>query len=85
MFGDGPGANSLYRRQGLRLGLAPQSREEVVRVELLNSYCQRAEIQAIDFLKIDVEGHELEVLKGAADMLAKGGSGLSNLSMAVAT
>ena len=75
MFGDGSGANSLYQRQGLEggWGLAPQSREEVVRLETLDGYCQRAELQAIDFLKIDVEGHELEVLKGAADMLAKGG------------
>ena len=75
MFGDGSGANSLYQRQGLEggWGLAAQSREEVVRLETLDGCCQRAEIQAIDFIKIDVEGHELEVLRGTTDILAKGG------------
>ena len=35
----------------------------------LDDFCKDA-VKEIDFLKIDVEGHELEVLKGAAKMIA---------------
>jgi FkbM family methyltransferase len=74
VFADGAGINSLYKRQGLEdgCGLAEQQRKETVRLDTLDAYCQRAGVQAIDFLKVDVEGHELEVFKGAAGMLAQG-------------
>ena len=74
VFAERAGTNSLYKRKGLEegWGLAPQSQTETVRVETLDGYCQRANVQSIDFLKVDVEGHELEVFKGAADMLAHG-------------
>lgn len=39
-------------------------------VTTVDDYCGGA-IDKIDFLKIDVEGHELQVLKGAADMISK--------------
>ena len=75
VFGNGSGINSLYQRQGWEegWGLSCPTCGEPVRLETLDGYCQRAKIQTIDFLKIDVEGHELEVLKGATNMLAKGG------------
>lgn len=44
---------------------------EVVEVVTLDSYCDDAEIDHIDLLKIDVEGHELAVLNGASRMLAE--------------
>lgn len=37
----------------------------------LDDFCSVANISMIDFLKIDVEGHELEVLKGAARMISE--------------
>lgn len=37
----------------------------------LDEYCETNHINQIDFLKIDVEGHELSVLKGAKKMLNK--------------
>jgi FkbM family methyltransferase len=38
-------------------------------MDTLDSYCQTNKIEHIDFLKIDVEGHELGVLKGSIEML----------------
>ena len=39
-------------------------------VTTIDDFCNGT-IAKIDFLKIDVEGHELEVLKGAANMISK--------------
>lgn len=36
----------------------------------LDDYCLREQIERIDVLKIDVEGHECEVLEGAAELIA---------------
>lgn len=51
-------------------GAAGQSFE--VEVETVDSYCQRKGIEAIRLMKIDTEGHDLDVLRGASAML-KGG------------
>lgn len=40
-----------------------------VQVDTLDNYCAANAIRNIDFLKIDTEGYEMEVLKGAAGML----------------
>jgi FkbM family methyltransferase len=45
---------------------------ESVKVTTLDSYCQTAGIASIDFLKIDTEGHDLEVLRGSRRMLSEG-------------
>jgi len=45
---------------------------ETVRIETVDSYCEEHGIHEIDLLKIDVEGHELDVLKGAVGMLGAG-------------
>lgn len=42
---------------------------EVVKVDTVDSFCEAHNIQSIDFLKIDVEGYELEVLEGAKNLL----------------
>jgi FkbM family methyltransferase len=41
---------------------------ELVRVETLDSYCDARGVKRIDLLKLDVEGHELAVLRGASRM-----------------
>lgn len=38
----------------------------------LDAFCRDRRIDRIDLLKIDTEGHDLEVIKGASDMLAAG-------------
>jgi len=72
IFADSLGINSLYKRRGLEdgWGLPEQQTQETVQLDTLDAYCQRAGVQMIDFMKVDVEGHELEILKGAVGMLA---------------
>jgi FkbM family methyltransferase len=41
-------------------------------METIDNFCKKQSITKIDFLKIDTEGHELEVLKGASEMLSGG-------------
>jgi FkbM family methyltransferase len=73
VFADGAGINSLYRREGLQsYGLATPELTETIRLRTLDSYCDQNGIERIDFLKVDVEGHELEVLKGGRRLLANG-------------
>jgi len=48
-----------------------------VEVDTVDRYCQNNGIERIDFLKIDVEGFEDDVLKGATGMLAEKKIGLT--------
>lgn len=43
-----------------------------VTMETLSDYCSRSEINTIDILKTDTEGHDLHVLRGGEDLLAEG-------------
>jgi len=74
VYFDGSGENSLYKRRGLEegWGLMEQEQSEEVMLDTIDEYCKRRGVQVIDFIKIDVEGHELEVLKGAVIMLELG-------------
>ncbi len=45
------------------------SRAEEISLTTVDVFCKRQGISSIDFMKVDVEGHELCVLKGARDML----------------
>lgn len=48
----------------------------IVKVTTLDSFCQENNIGFIDFVKIDTEGHELAILKGAERLLAENRIGL---------
>jgi FkbM family methyltransferase len=70
-FGEANNANSLYRRSGLAArGFPPQAETETVTLDTADGYCARQGIAAIDFMKIDTEGHELAVLQGARGLMA---------------
>jgi FkbM family methyltransferase len=70
-FGAGNNANSLYRRSGLEgRGFPPQAETETVTLDTIDNYCARRGIAAIDFMKIDTEGHDLFVLQGARGLMA---------------
>ena len=73
-FQDGSECNSLYRISGL--GKMVQRKEEKVKLDTLEDYCQKRKIDKIDFLKIDTEGHELEALKGAEQFIKKNKIGI---------
>ncbi len=47
------------------------SREENVKTQTLDDFCEKNKISKIDFLKIDTQGHEYEVLLGAQNLLKK--------------
>jgi FkbM family methyltransferase len=64
-LGDHPTTNSLIEPENAR-GF------EEVRIETIDSFCQARGIERIDLLKVDTEGFDLEVLKGAASMLSLG-------------
>jgi FkbM family methyltransferase len=66
----GSGLASLSKRRLDHFGL-DFSRRERVQIQTLDSYCSHHGITNIDLLKLDVEGHELEVLNGGARMFAE--------------
>jgi len=67
---EGAGINSFYKRRLEGLGIS-YDEQETVKVTTVDNYCHENAISHIDFLKVDVEGHELAVMRGAADMMKK--------------
>src|SRR4051812_49097214 len=64
---------SLYRREGLEddFGLAVRATAERVEIITLDEYCRNSGVEEIDYLKIDTEGHDLKVLRGALGMIQR--------------
>jgi FkbM family methyltransferase len=44
-------------------------KKERIKVQTLNEFCRLKSIEKIDYLKIDTEGYDLEVLKGGNELL----------------
>jgi|LSQX01.1.fsa_nt_gb FkbM family methyltransferase len=68
---EGSTMSSLYQRRIVGSGTV-FTPSETIDVESLDDYCSLHGITHIDLLKLDVEGHELEVLRGGYRMLAGG-------------
>jgi len=63
----GSGLASLSKRRLDHFGIDFRYSEKV-RIETLDDYCWNQKVQNIDLLKLDVEGHELDVLQGGIQM-----------------
>ena len=61
--------SSLYRRHEVERRMNIAVRPIAVQSRTLDSFCKENSINHIDFLKIDTEGAELDVLNGAAKLL----------------
>lgn len=46
------------------------AKQEIIKIDTLDNYCFKNSITKIDFLKIDTEGYELNVLEGSEKMLS---------------
>lgn len=66
---DGTVLASLYARNLVHCNISMTLREEV-KLKTIDNFCLSQNIDLIDFLKLDVEGHEMEVLRGAQRMLS---------------
>jgi len=66
----GSGLASLSQRRLKHFGIE-HSKQEIVDISTVDAYCEANRISDITLLKIDVEGHELDVLRGATEMMAK--------------
>jgi FkbM family methyltransferase len=78
-FGNENETTSLYKENSIariasltELEVTNSEFTERVRIRRLDDYLKDAEIQRIDLLKIDVEGHEWDVLQGAISTLKSG-------------
>ena len=73
VFETGSPLNSLYPRAGLDdLGIKSQHQEEVIQLSTVDRYCRERSLSQIEFVKLDVEGHELDVFKGMTESLSQG-------------
>mgnify|MGYP001157950403 CR=1 FL=1 len=72
-YDSNPYLSTLYRRhEAERLFNIPHPSSYPVFVTTLDRYCSRAGVERIQFLKIDVEGGEFDVMKGARQLLERG-------------
>jgi len=67
---EGSGLASMTRRRLGHIGI-DFDKSETIRVDTLDAYCRENQVERIQLLKLDVEGHELDVLQGASGMFAK--------------
>jgi len=70
VYGEAGTCNSLYSREHhswLRGGGGATS--ERVRVTTFDDYCKQNGIEHVEFVKIDVEGHDFAVMRGMGEML----------------
>lgn len=67
------GRSDMFRLAATSEGVSTESSThmETVQIETLDHFCALKRLDRIDFLKIDTEGHDLAVLKGAEAMLRR--------------
>jgi len=72
LYADNEGSSlaSLYERDLTHVGAA-MMHQEVVQVKTLDQLAEKHSLRHVAFLKLDLEGHELEALNGAKDLLER--------------
>jgi FkbM family methyltransferase len=65
---EGSGIASVYDRRLSHIGITLETKEKIS-IRRIDKFCESEGIPRIDFLKLDIEGHELAALEGAGDML----------------
>jgi FkbM family methyltransferase len=65
----GPPEMNFLQPEGADLSVYDEADLEQVSLQTLDDFCQKQGITHIDFLKIDTEGADLDVLKGTESML----------------
>lgn len=65
---EGSGLASVYQRKLDHFGIKMDKTEEI-KLTTIDSYCSENKIERIHFLKLDIEGHELNALNGAKKMI----------------
>lgn len=68
---EGSGWSSVHPIKHDHLSVSLDCQEKIT-LKTIDEYCSEHSIAEIDFLKMDVEGHELEILKGAKKMIESG-------------
>ena len=68
---DQSGLNSLLPNAQFAVRFGKEARQIQVRCTTLDRFCSERGVKQIDVLKIDTEGFDFEVLKGASSMLAQ--------------
>lgn len=66
----GSGLASIYNRRLNHFDIDLKYKE-LIHLESLDNFCKNKGINYINFLKLDVEGHEYKVLKGTKNLISK--------------
>lgn len=62
--------SSVYQRQSDYHTKDFGKKSETIKLDTIDNYCNKNNIEYIDFLKLDIEGHEVKALMGAHKMLS---------------
>lgn len=61
----------LYSVHASQAGRDAKTFGEIARFTTMDIFCEKNQIKRLDYIKIDVEGHEINVLKGGMNVLKK--------------